>query len=215
MATPIEYFNRLNSPDKQKVLDNNREINVPDYWWEGGYEDFRKNMDDIGVYVDNIYFTGFWSQGDGACFEGCVSDWDLFLRSLGYTDAALITHAKEAFSFSVRHSGHHYHENSTHFEADLPLPEHDEDDYFITTFCPHESGSLHEAVWMAGINKYSTSSLWLEFTDAFKNHMRDLYRTLNDEYDYLTSDAAVLEALDANDMLMEAMDSLNEENENA
>jgi hypothetical protein len=27
----------------------------------------------IGIDIDNVYYSGFWSQGDGACFEGSYS----------------------------------------------------------------------------------------------------------------------------------------------
>jgi hypothetical protein len=36
--------------------------------------------------------------------------------------------------------------------------------------------------------------------ELFKNHMRTLYRTLEKEYDHLTSDEAVVETIIANDL---------------
>jgi hypothetical protein len=39
-----------------------------------------------------------------------------------------------------------------------------------------------------------------ESTEVFKNFMRKLYRDLEQEYDYLTGDDAVAEAIVANDL---------------
>lgn len=209
--TPLERFNNLPARVRDEILDKHRNWNVEHLdWWDGVYEMFTQDMEKIGIEVDKMYFSGFWSQGDGACFEGRVRDWPLFLASLGYKDAALIDHADAQFRLYVHHSGHYYHENCTMFEIDLPLPEHDEDQDFIDGYCPHEPESLHEAAWMALINGYSHDSLEQEFTEAFKDHMRELYNRLEVEYDHLTSDESVLEALDANDMLEELIEEFME-----
>ena len=42
--------------------------------------------------------------------------------------------------------------------------------------------------------------------ECFESEMKSLYKKLNDEHDHLTSDAAVLEALEANDMLEEILE---------
>lgn len=44
--------------------------------------------------------------------------------------------------------------------------------------------------------------------DALRSHMRLLYRTLEEEYSYLTSDDAVREALKANEIFDEEEDDL-------
>ena len=209
--TVRERFNDLPQQLKDKILDAHRDYNTEHIdWWDGVYDGFKADMDAIGIDVDRMYFSGFWSQGDGACFEGRVYGWEDFLTSLGYDEPALINHAVDFFSVSVTHSGHYYHENCTRFDVDLPLPEHDEDEVFISDHSPHERGSLHEAVWVTLLNKYSAGSLEREFTEAFKDHMRDLYKLLEDEHDHLTSDEAVLDSLEANDLLEDAINDAME-----
>jgi arginyl-tRNA synthetase len=205
-----ERFNDLPARVRDEILDKYRDINTGHDWWDGVYDLFKTDMEEIGIEVDRMYFSGFWSQGDGACFEGMVRDWPEFLTSLGYTCPALLDHAAAQFRFYVTHRGHHYHENCTHFNVDLPLPEHDEDQYFIDGYCPHEPGSLHEATWMVLINGYTHSSLEEQFIEAFKNHMRELYNRLETEYDDLTSDETVLESLEANDLLEDAITDATE-----
>lgn len=204
--TPRERFDALPEDLKAKILDEHRHWNTEHIdWWEGVYEQFKGDMDAIGIQVERMYFSGFWSQGDGACFEGYVFDWELFLNSLGYTEPALIDHATSYFGMRVEHRGHYYHENCTSFGFDTPLPSSNEDEDFIDDYSPHERDSLQEAVWLALLNQYSGDSFEREFTEAFKDHMRDLYQRLEEEYDYLTSDEAVLDSLEANDQLEEAI----------
>lgn len=210
-----ERFDSLPEHAKASILDAHRHWNTEHLdWWDGVYDCFKSEMEAIGLQIDRMYFSGFWSQGAGACFEGSVRDWEDFLPSLGYTCPALIDHATTHFRFSVRHSGHYYHEHCTQFSADLPLPECADDRDFAEDYLTHEPGSLHESVWLALLNQYSSNSLEEQFKDAFRDHMGELYKRLEAEYDNLTSDEAVLEALEANDQLEDAINDLME-NSNA
>ena len=183
---------------KDELIDKYRDINTHHEWWECTYDCFKADMEAIGISVDNMYFSGFWSQGDGACFEGSVTDWGLFLKSLGYDSPILIQHAMDHWSFSVSHSGHYYHENCTSFLGELPMPDDYDTEEFIDNFSPYTEEFRAQA-WGAVISGF-TANFEQEFTDAFKDHMRQLYRDLEKEYDYLTSDEAVWDSLEANEM---------------
>lgn len=197
-----QRFKELPKKLQAQILSKHRDINTDFHdWWDCVYENFKASMEDVGVEVERMYFSGFWSQGDGACFEGKVSDWPQFLKSLGHTESALISHADLHFHFSVNHSGHYYHEKCTQFSSDLPLPESADDKDFAYGYLTYEADSIHEATAMALLNQYSADSLEREFIEAFRDHMRDLYKLLEEEYDHLTSDEAVLDALEANDLL--------------
>jgi hypothetical protein len=215
--TVRERFNNLSARQQDEILDKHRHWNVEHVdWWDGVYDCFKADMDDIGVEVDKMYFSGFWSQGDGACFEGSVNDWPKFLASLGYTCPALIALADRSWHMRVEHRGHYYHENCTRFSVELPLPAHDEDQNFIDNYLFHiEEDSVQMAAAMALLNTYSSSSLMTAFTDAFKDHMRTLYNQLEAEYDRLTSDEAILDSLEINDQLEDAIISITEEEEYA
>ena len=41
-------------------------------WWKTLYADFTNDCAALGVRVDDIQFSGFYSQGDGAVFSGRV-----------------------------------------------------------------------------------------------------------------------------------------------
>lgn len=197
-----ERFNELTTKQQDAILEANRDINVfHDDWNHGVIDGFKADMEAIGILVDRPFYSGFWSQGDGACFQGHIRDFDLFLPTLKYTDPALIKLAEDHWWFRVSHRGFYYHENCTYFDVDMPLPDDSDDNDFANAYMVYEEGSLHRAVALTNLARYTSSKLEEEFIEAFKSHMRDLYDRLESEYDHLTSDEAVLEALEANDML--------------
>jgi arginyl-tRNA synthetase len=200
-----------------KLVEKFHHFNVDHDWWSSTYESFTEKMSDIGIAVENMHFSGFWSQGDGACFEGHISDWEKFLGSLGYTCPALIALANTEWGFRVMHQGHYYHENCTTFRTvfnTLDCNDCIDDEEFAATWSPYQS-ELQTAVWMELIKKYKRDDLYEEFVEAFKDHMRDLYEELEREYCGLTSEASILESLNANDMLEDEVKQLTEELENA
>lgn len=62
-------FDELDEKKRAKVIDNNRDINVYHDWYWFIYEDFKKKLERLGFYQIKFYWTGFYSQGDGASFE--------------------------------------------------------------------------------------------------------------------------------------------------
>lgn len=69
---------------QERLIEKYRDINVDYYgWWESVYQDFVRTAELFGIDVeeDNVQFSGFWSQGDGASFtfcEHCVDIVDAF-----------------------------------------------------------------------------------------------------------------------------------------
>lgn len=212
--TPLDRFNALPARQRDEILDKHRTYNVDNLnWWNYVYDYFREDMDAIGIEVHKMYFSGFWSQGDGACFEGRVYSWGEFLKSAGYTCPALIALAENSWVFGVSHSGHYYHENCTSFSYDMASPSdycYSELDEFVEHHSPYKT-EIQNAAFLTILQGYDYDALYNEFEKAFKGHMRDLYSRLEVEYDSLTSDESVLEALNANDMLTEIIDQLEEE----
>ena len=212
--TPMERFKALTARQRDEILDKHRGWNVDHTeWYDCVYHDFKRDMGAIGIDVDKMYFSGFSSQGDGACFEGSVDDWPKFLESVGYTCPALTALAAESWGLSVVHRGHYYHENCTHFTSDMVSPDdysESEMDEFVYAHSPYKT-DIQNAAFVAILKGYNFGALEDEFEGAFKSHMRDLYNRLEVEYDALTSDESILESLHANDMLDEIIDELENE----
>lgn len=85
-------------------------------WYGGVYQHYIEDLLQDGFEIDEIYFSGFWSQGDGACFTGRVFDPALFLYAMNGKDGLPWTRklleAGGDFTVVVNHRGHYYHENS-------------------------------------------------------------------------------------------------------
>ena len=81
ICTTVYLFPELSDAAKENARSWYRELGPHDDWWDAVYEDFERICDILGVRLMGggtrqkpcIWFSGFWSQGDGACFEGYFS----------------------------------------------------------------------------------------------------------------------------------------------
>ena len=182
MTEAQEKWDKLTDEHRKQLLDRHRDINVHDEWYEPTFDSFGTDMEAIGVYVDQIYFSGFWSQGDGACFNGRVCDWEKFLAAVGKPELADFAMAHD-LSFSWASSGRYCHEHTVEFEGDGLAVENPHDENY---------DPLRHAAWEAAYGEYGPlHSLESDFIEFLKDKMRDLYCALKEEYEYLTSDEEV------------------------
>jgi hypothetical protein len=85
-------------------------------------------MQGKGIEVEQVYFSGFYSQGDGACFEGSINDLKLFLdQHYKPEEKPALRAAAELddfyLSFTSKHTGHYYHYNSVSFNMETADPD--------------------------------------------------------------------------------------------
>lgn len=97
---------------REKALEMNRFINIGDYaWWESIFENWEFELAEKGFKNASIKFSGFYSQGDGACFD--CDDFDmkklLELVSLSEDKKDLISRMINDDSFFLKM----YHANSS------------------------------------------------------------------------------------------------------
>ena len=187
----------------ERTIDKYRHINVEhNDWWDCTCDMFKEDMKEQGIYVSNTYFSGFCSQGDGACFEGHLDDVPLFLeknyKPEDYPMIRKLLDSGGTVKFSVSHSGHYYHENCTRFYIEADRLEHVVD---IPTDFHQQIVEQWESILDKEIVDFEKQSV-----EIFKNHMRTLYRKLEEEYDHLTGDEAVKETILANDLQEESDD---------
>ena len=77
IRTITEYsFDELSEEAQERAV---QDVQESDYymdleWWEYNDEDFQRILHILGFYQVETYFTGFYSQGDGACFEASYSN---------------------------------------------------------------------------------------------------------------------------------------------
>jgi hypothetical protein len=100
-----------------------------------------KTMGGETRYKPTVYFSGFWSQGDGACVEGTWRASDVKVdklkeyapqdKELHRIVDGLAELAKEYPDgyFKVKHRGHYSHSGCTAFDVELPTEQEDELEY--------------------------------------------------------------------------------------
>jgi len=123
----------------------------------------------------------------------------LFLPHIGYGNPLLVEHATNFWSFRVSHKGHYFHENCTYFDTDMALPDSYNDTDFMEKYCPY-GNSVKCYAWLAVLRTFVAPDMEGLIIEIFKGYMRDLYCDLGTEYEYLTSDEVVWEAIEANEL---------------
>lgn len=188
-ATKTVYqFDELTDSAKEKARDWFREGALDYEWWDFVLEDAKRIFGLCGFTIENIYFRGFWNQGDGACFEGswrsrdvkpgkvkeeAPQDEKLHQIAAGIEDIAA---RYPGAWFKVVHRGHYSHEYATEFEFEFLDAEGNEH-----LVAPGLDDTKEELGWLA------------------RQAMRWIYKQLNDEHDYRMADEQVDESIRANE----------------
>lgn len=110
-------FDELNDKAKAAARDWWREgMRMDSTWYESTFEDAAQCAAILGIQIDEndktgapvIYFSGFWSQGDGACFEGNyinAPDAPKLIRQHAPQDATLHKIADDLAAVQAKHGG--------------------------------------------------------------------------------------------------------------
>jgi hypothetical protein len=184
----VYEFNELSALGKEQAIEKFRENNLDYKWWDCTYEDVKEIGALMGIEISNIYFSGFYSQGDGACFEGCYnhrlgSTKDLIKYAPMNSEVHEMSRAlsiiqKPYFyqlSAAVTHSGQYYHENCANISV---MGEWEQGEYgYDEAFKDTE----------------------IAITEVLRDFMKWIYKALESDYDYLQSDGAIKETLIANE----------------
>jgi hypothetical protein len=187
---------------KEELIYKYRDINVHENWWDCEEENLKEDLETQGFFLSGMYFSGFWSQGDGACFTGHVTDWVKFCERVpqfvnNFPNTAIFLQ-DEGGRFTITHTGNYYHPYSTshEYEADVES----EVDLLMMTLDVIDTGiedSMRLAIYKDAMEEGDVG-YWLK--EYFRDLMEDLYQRLKKEYDYLTSDEAVWESIQANEL---------------
>lgn len=73
IRTKVYKFDELSEQAKQVAIEEHRDINVDWDWYEPMFEGFKEQLEEVGFYDVDIFFSGFYSQGDGASFDGKIN----------------------------------------------------------------------------------------------------------------------------------------------
>lgn len=170
-----------------ELLEKYRDVYVQDVpWWEYIEEYTKEDLRQIGFSLEDMRFRGFWCQGDGASFTGRICDWDAFLTAIdpdGKTYQMLRKTEYRDFEL-YRINSFYCHENTVSARA-LALNEWDDitDNEVLNAICAACDEKLLEE-----LDQFKNEAL-----EFLRDRMRKLYRDLEEEYEYLTSDEQVAE----------------------
>ena len=198
VETTVYELKELSESARERARAWYRECCLDYDWHEWVYEDFQTVCDLLGVTLrtshvplmgggtretPRVYFRGFHQQGDGASFEGVY-------RYAQGTSAAIRAHApRDAELHAIADA-----------LADVQRP-----NFYQLVGDIRQSGHYCHAYTMS-IEVERDSPAWQDMTDgaeaavirAMRDLARWLYRQLEIEYDYLTSDESVDENIEAN-----------------
>ena len=162
-------FSELSEKVQQKLIEDNREHEVDqDDWFEPITEGFEEDMKSAGIDDITIGFTGFWSQGDGACFHGKVTDNRKLIETLkeeDYLEKELNIPGIDELNIAIIKITHRY-EHANTIVADI-------DDW----------------------GEYDCDHLETAITKWARDKSNKLYTTLEQYYEELTSDDNVRDYL--------------------
>lgn len=192
----VYTFDELTPEIQQKVIDRYRSDDYPTHeWWDYTFEQFAEARQEEGwdTTTNNIYFRLAYSQGDGACFEGSLNIQkylehfkleEKYPLTLKYVDEFNIYAKIHKNSYATYYD----HENTRYAEIDS--------DWIDSAHGEEVLGG------MEGIKALETEleALEKDIEEERYNLSRGLYRTLQDEYEELTSDESIAEEIRANEM---------------
>lgn len=179
-------FDELDDAAKNKAREWWLGAGLDHGWWDGVYETATTAGKCLGIDVENIQFKGFWSQGDGACFKGSYTykkGWRAALKAeFGPGDTLVaLERIGEALQDIQRPVFYKLEATMTPHHRNM-LTCVDVDDYGLTD---RQWAMRREA----------------DVRDEMRSFAHWIYKSLEQEYDYLTSDGAVDESIEANGYL--------------
>ena len=181
----IYTFEELPTEIQNKLIERNRDINTfYEYWHDYLIEDFKE--DDSIFNKTKVYYSGFWSQGDGAVFLYDRINQDFFYEFIEKECNFLTEKRKQLIINNVTahakntHRNMYYHEkSSTHYieiETNETLNQYNHTNIINLL---EQLESLFEAYLI----------------DTFESICIDFYRSLESHFNFLQEDEQVKEHL--------------------
>lgn len=217
MATAITImgykFNELDIPAQQKARAWYCENAMHHEWWDEVYRQAKEDGEARGFDIDDIRFSGFWSQGDGAHWTGRV-DMTAFLAanldesSAWYAEDVILLALWEDKSqwidryVSIGNRNYRYSHS-----AGMQIEEYcnnaldvDADDDAVLGHGALAGASIYQLKesfdYEQRINEWCDEAI-----QQARSFADDIYKKLRAEYEYYTSDECIADTCDVNDWL--------------
>ena len=167
----IYSFKELDESAREKVVDKFRIVQDIDLDHEVEY--LQDNLDGFGIKNPSILFSGFYAPGDGACFTCDNIDLTKFCAALNIKSKfkTLLKYSDDYIQIRIKHNHNYYIDFSPTYLADKTI---------------------------IAIEKQIAN-----FESIFENwriaKCKEIYKALEDEHDFLTSDESIIESIEANE----------------
>jgi len=196
-------FNQLDKQAKQKALTTYQDLNVGFDWWDDEFEDFIKLCSYLGIAVnkESVKFRGFYSQGDGSGFSALVEIPKLVKAIANQSWKAYAPMQKFVFLIPQ------IDRRVMALVAKGLLPSEPQiigrtRQYGVVTDLGIseviKDGKTHDNIF----EELDKLEEWLRSIAEILNHY--LYKSLEKQYEFLTSDTAIKESILTNEYLFTA-----------
>ena len=180
-------FDELPEPAKEHAREWYRTKCLDYDWWDCVYGDAKTIAGKMGIDIDNIYFSGFWSQGDGASFTG----------SYRYAKGALKSVKEYAPEDEELHriaGGLQSIQKRYFYSLRASITNGAGSNYYS------HNGTMHIEAWDARRSGYAdVGNAEGELADLMRSFSDWIYQQLREEYEFLVSNEQVDEAICANE----------------
>lgn len=208
IETPVFKFDQLSDEAKKHAIEKNYDWNVDYNWWDSVYEDAIMMAGIIGIQIETrrgsstepaIWFSGFSSQGDGACFEGQYRYKKGALKEL--KSAAAARYKDPQTKQWVALEG-----NAELHRICKGLQDVQRKHFYRLEATVKQQGHYQHS-GCTSIEVTDCESMYRDIGDAeddvtqlLRDFMDWIYSQLEKEHDYLTSDQQIAESLMANEV---------------
>ena len=179
-------YNDIIQPKNAKLLEvilqNLSDINTDMDWYDFIFDDFKEQIEKIGLTDVEIQFTGFWSQGDGASFTCRSFDIGKLLSHFRINTRHCLGFLADNINVSIKRNTTRYsHENTTFVDVEL---------FYYKSLSQHKRFANE------------IDRIWVDLTHDLENYRRiksvELYKRLQDCYEDLTSRESILATIELN-----------------
>jgi len=184
VTSTVYTYDELSETAQAKARDWYRQCSADDtFWSECCIEDIKQTCKMLGMEIKDFYWSGFWSQGDGACFTGhyaYVAGSAAKVAAEWLQDAEIARIGRELRD--LQRKGF----------------------YGLTAHLTHRGRGVHEqSVEISVYEDRTGNDAPDDVSEALRDTLRDLmrwaYRRLESEYEYTNADEQVAENIRCNE----------------
>lgn len=206
-------YSELSASAKEKARNNFIEHWIHEDWQEHVYEDMIERGKELGFLIDRIAYSGFWSQGDGASWEGVVVVSDFLAtrggNSIGY-DCWRWLREQGVISdhINITNPHNHYCHSGVMRRGDMfdfdNTTDYGDDDDVITIDCVIKGMPIRAVFDLIASDTECDIKCADDLGDwaleEAKQYADEIYKNLESAYDWECSEANIEDVYNANDI---------------